>query len=344
VIVLAGGVAHANPAAEELFREGRELMRARKLAEACDRFERSNKLEPRVGTLLNLADCREQLRQTASAWEAFENARALALQIGDARRAAEAERRAAAVQARLAFVIVTVPEASRVPSLVIRRGDAAIDPAAWNVKLPLDPGAYTVSASAPGRRPWASTIALAERATVEVRVPALEVDPVAVRAAPAAPAAPVAAVRPRDPPLRGAGVGAFAGVTHSEDAALGARVLDAIAVPGGALRGVLMVYRFRDSRDPDASQTYAVGAAADYVRPVLPQLAMAAGVGIGADFDRFMPGSQSDNDTSGWLALRASPLIARVDRGHIELGLHVHLVLAGDEATLLVFAGVDVLP
>ena len=340
MIVLAGGVAHANPAAEELFREGRELMRARKLAEACDRFERSNKLEPRVGTLLNLADCREQLRQTASAWEAFENARALALQVGDVRRAAEAERRAAAVQARLAFVIVTVPEASRVPSLVIRRGDAAIDPAAWNVKLPLDPGAYTVSASAPGRRPWTTTIAVAEHATVEVRVPVLAIDPAAVRAQTVA---PVAAVRPRDPPLRGVGVGAFAGVTHSEDAALGARVLDAIAVPGGALRGVLMFYRFRDSRDPDASQTYAVGAAADYVRPVLPQLAMAAGIGIGADFDRFMPGSASENDTSGWLAVRASPLIARVDRGHVELGLHVHLVLAGDEATLLVFAGVDVL-
>lgn len=340
MIVLACGVAHATPAAEELFREGRELMRQRKLAEACDRFERSNKLEPRVGTLLNLADCRERLGQTASAWEAFENARALALQVGDARRAAEAERRAAGVQPRLAFVIVTVPEASRVPSLTIRRGDTAIDPAAWNAKLPLDPGRYTVSASAPGRLPWTKTIALAERATLEVDVPALAIDPAAVRAAPAAPVT----TRPHDPPFRSAGVGAFAGVTHSEDAVLGARVLGAIAMPGGALRGVVMFYRFRDSRDPDASQTYAIGTAADYVRPVFPQLAAAAGIGIGADFDRFGPGSASENDTSGWIALRASPLIARVDRGHLELGLHVHLVLAGDEATLLVFAGVDVLP
>jgi len=341
VIVLASGVAHANPAGEQLFREGRELMRARKLAEACDRFERSNKLEPRVGTLLNLADCREQLGQTASAWEAFENARALALQVGDARRAAEAERRAAAVQGRLAFVIVTVPDAGRPPGLMLRRGDATIDPAAWNTKVPLDPGRYTVSASAPGRLPWATTIALAERATLEVHVPALVVDPSA-RVAVEAPSP----LRPRlgELPLRMAGVGAFAGVTHSEDAVLGARVLGGIAMPGGALRGSLVFSRYRDSRDPDVPRTYTIGVAADYARPLLPQLAVAGGIGIGADFDRYAPGAASTNDTSGWIAFRASPLIARVDRGHVELGLHVHFVLAGTEPTLFAFAGVDVLP
>jgi len=52
-------VAAADPAAEKLFRDGRALLQENKLAEACAAFERSDAIEPRIGTVLNLADCRE---------------------------------------------------------------------------------------------------------------------------------------------------------------------------------------------------------------------------------------------------------------------------------------------
>jgi tetratricopeptide (TPR) repeat protein len=66
--------AFAQPAgaqAEVLFRQGRELMAAGKLAEACAAFEESQKLEAATTTLLNLANCRELNGQLATAWGLF---------------------------------------------------------------------------------------------------------------------------------------------------------------------------------------------------------------------------------------------------------------------------------
>src|ERR1044071_9787666 len=47
--------------AEALFRDGRALIKAGKLASGCDRLAASERLESSVGTLLNLGDCREKL-------------------------------------------------------------------------------------------------------------------------------------------------------------------------------------------------------------------------------------------------------------------------------------------
>src|SRR5215813_3345462 len=74
VFVLWCSAALAQPAgaqAEVLFRQGRDLLAAGKVAEACSAFEESQKLEPAVTTLLNLAGCREKLGQLATAWGMF---------------------------------------------------------------------------------------------------------------------------------------------------------------------------------------------------------------------------------------------------------------------------------
>ncbi|HMG55193.1 MAG TPA: hypothetical protein VK601_16970, partial [Kofleriaceae bacterium] len=52
------GSAVASPESDQLCRAGRDLLKAGKIAEACDSFAASQKLQSRVGTLLNLADCR----------------------------------------------------------------------------------------------------------------------------------------------------------------------------------------------------------------------------------------------------------------------------------------------
>lgn len=57
--------------AEVLFRQGRDLLAAGKVAEACSSFEESQKLEPAVTTLLDLAGCREKQGQLAIAWGLF---------------------------------------------------------------------------------------------------------------------------------------------------------------------------------------------------------------------------------------------------------------------------------
>src|SRR5262245_11520882 len=58
--------AHAQPAetvGEQLFREGRELLGAGKVDEACAKFEQSYQLEHALGSLLNLANCEEQRKR-----------------------------------------------------------------------------------------------------------------------------------------------------------------------------------------------------------------------------------------------------------------------------------------
>src|SRR6188768_4170776 len=100
VVVLVGvaSVAHASPAAEKLFQDGKQLVAQGKLAEGCDALRRSNELEPRVGTLLNLGDCEEKRGRIATAWETFTAARSLANQKGDAR-GTEADKRVTALAA-----------------------------------------------------------------------------------------------------------------------------------------------------------------------------------------------------------------------------------------------------
>src|SRR5689334_14611288 len=92
--------AEPNPEAEKLFRDGRALIKQGKLAQACEAFAASNKLEPSVGTLLNLGDCRAKLGQTATAWASFVEAGRLAKKQND-RRQAEADRRTAELEPRL---------------------------------------------------------------------------------------------------------------------------------------------------------------------------------------------------------------------------------------------------
>jgi hypothetical protein len=158
--------------AESLFREGKRLMKDGKIAEACDKFDASNRLESSVGTLLNIADCREKNHQLATAWATFLKASAAAKQAGnDAKREAEAKRRATALEPRLAYLTISVADASRVDGLVIKRNGVMIDQALWNQGVPVDPGTYEISGEAPGHEPWSTKVEIAsegQKASVEV--------------------------------------------------------------------------------------------------------------------------------------------------------------------------------
>ena len=158
--------------AEVLFEDGKRLLKEGQLAEACAKFEASERIDSAVGVLLNAADCREKNRQLATAWALFIKAASLAhLQGNDARREAEARRRAALLTSRLSYLTLSVPASSAVDGLELRRGGDPISPALWNTGVPVDEGEYQISASAPGHQPWHTSITVrgeGARAVVDV--------------------------------------------------------------------------------------------------------------------------------------------------------------------------------
>ena len=94
-------------AAEVLFNEAGQLFRQGKYEAACQKLASSEKLDPAVGTQLNLARCYEKIGKTASAWIAFVDAAATAKSAGQAEREASAreahKRKNSAREARSVF-------------------------------------------------------------------------------------------------------------------------------------------------------------------------------------------------------------------------------------------------
>ena len=179
-LALAPGLAHAeatrDPAqAEALFAEGRRLLAASKFAEACPKFAESQRLDPAIGTQLNLGDCYEKTGRTASAWSVFRDAAAEARRANDARRAPVASAREAALALRLTKLTILVPTASLTRGLEVKRDGVTLDRAAWSEATPMDPGWHAIEATAPGKRPWTLPVTIdAARATTEITVPPLE--------------------------------------------------------------------------------------------------------------------------------------------------------------------------
>ena len=71
--------------AEALFDAARDLAKSGHYAEACPKFEASLELDEQLGTLVNLADCYENLGRVATAWAGWGAAREWAKREGDDR-------------------------------------------------------------------------------------------------------------------------------------------------------------------------------------------------------------------------------------------------------------------
>lgn len=168
--------------AESLFNEALALLANKKAAEACPKLEASQKLDPGIGTLLYLADCYQQMGRTASAWGTFREAAYLAKSAKDDREDVAVEN-ARNLEPRLSYLTVRVTPPPGV-TLEVKRDGQVMQDALWNTAIPVDPGAHTVEANAPGKKPWSTTVNVGEGPRQEnVAVPALEDAPVAVVAA-----------------------------------------------------------------------------------------------------------------------------------------------------------------
>jgi len=162
--------------AEARFHEGERLFDAKQYPEACAAFDESERLDPQLGTLLNLAFCQETAGKTASAWREYSAGSVWGEQRGQHDRAAWALSRAFDVGKRLPLVLlVLAPEASGADGTSIRIDDDVVPVSDWFSPLPLDPGQHTLLVSAPGHRSQQIALLVAEGpSTQNVSVPTLE--------------------------------------------------------------------------------------------------------------------------------------------------------------------------
>jgi len=190
--------AGAKARAEALFEEAQALMKKGELTSACPKFAASQKLDPAVGTLLNLATCYERQGKNASAWASFHDAENAARRANQTERANFAQRRADALATKLAHVVIRVgaPNAN----LEVKLDGEVLDSSAWNDPLPIDPGDHLLEVSAPGKRAWSTTIQVGVEPTqVDVAVPVLA-DEAHENVPPPTPLAVVPEIAPPAPP------------------------------------------------------------------------------------------------------------------------------------------------
>jgi hypothetical protein len=174
-------------AAQALFDEAKALTAAGKYEEACPKFLASLKLDQKPGAAINLADCYEKSGKLASAWARYVEAATLAERVHQADRQQYAKDHASVLEPLLSRLTIAV--AAPVSGMQVRRDGEPIDAAVLGSALPVDAGQHVIEVTAPGKKPWSSTVTVAAGAAqVKIDVPTLEDAP--PEAGPAAPSGP----------------------------------------------------------------------------------------------------------------------------------------------------------
>lgn len=206
---------------EQLSTEAKRLAAEGKYADACPMFEESQRLEPAIGTQLDLADCYEKTGRAATALALFHEVVRIAQLSGKAERQDAAEERVAALEHAVPRIRVTPPSSPTAAELATRIDGKLIDRDILTRGLAVDPGEHVVKVDATGYQSWTTTATVAPAGgdagrVFEIVVPALQpVAPVLVAPVepPAAPYSPPSKLRPIGFAMMGVGaIGIGAGV------------------------------------------------------------------------------------------------------------------------------------
>ncbi|MFO0611569.1 MAG: hypothetical protein U0414_03200 [Polyangiaceae bacterium] len=202
--LLTGGTAAAAPTgddvarAQALFDEARALARREEWTAACPLLEESQRLDPRPGTLLNLASCHEHTGRLALAWTEFREVLSRAVQDRREDRASIARERIPLIEARLAHLRIVLNDADA-PGVRVLLDGSVLGAASLGISLPMDPGHHVVRVEAEGRTPFGAEFDASEGSSRDLVVDLAPV-PTATEEAPIAPRASL----PRMPPDLGA--------------------------------------------------------------------------------------------------------------------------------------------
>ncbi|MFO7178678.1 MAG: hypothetical protein DIU78_008280 [Pseudomonadota bacterium] len=158
--------------AEAEFRAGREAVAQGDYRTACTHFERSQELDPQLGTLLNLAVCNKHLGKPAAALRQFREAAALARSGGHTEQEQGARAYIAELEREVPKLVVEVRDRTT-PGLRVEFDGTPLAPNHFGQVLEAEPGTHTLVASAPGREPFHATVELTLGQTHTVAIPEL---------------------------------------------------------------------------------------------------------------------------------------------------------------------------
>ena len=161
--------------AESLFRQARDEMKQGNTASACPKFAESYRLDPSIGTLLNLALCEETVGHTATAWTKLRQFLDAAPETDG--RVPLARERIAKLEKQLSWVHVLVDQGGE--QMIIQLDGVELREASLDVAIPIDPGLHSIRIT----RPSGETIETpfearpAERLNLRLAPPPREPDP-----------------------------------------------------------------------------------------------------------------------------------------------------------------------
>lgn len=173
-------------AAEALFKKGVELLKADDWKAACPHFESSMKLDPSVGTQINIARCALHDGKLALGWAELKKASTLNQDTPGAQRKREIQAfiddETAKVEPRLPWLTLELND--KPEGLTVTRDGVALPIDSIGTAVPVDPGKHVIRAAAPGYRAASIEVELAEAARKTVKLeltrdPAAPVGPVA---------------------------------------------------------------------------------------------------------------------------------------------------------------------
>lgn len=209
-------------AARRLFEEGRLAEEAGRFRDAAERFRQVTAIKDTPGIRFHLARCEEEQGAFVEALIEYDRAREL---IDSGVRAPDVERLLPEAReharAKVAQLIVRLPEGVAGGSVTL--DDKPLSASALGVPLPANPGHHRLSASASGRRPFATEIDLSSGETklVSVELPESTDAKPAPSAAPLRPARAAMPVTPLAHPERGMSSRTAVLITEASLAALG---------------------------------------------------------------------------------------------------------------------------
>jgi len=185
-------------AADALFKEGRALLKDGKTVEACAKFAESNRLDPQLGTLTNLASCHATASDNAAAYVEFTEVQERAAATNDKQRVQLAEKRLAELRGLIVTVRVSV--AAPKPDETVTIAGRELATSMWDRPLVYNPGAIEIVAKAKGHLPFHAKLAIAAGTSdLTVSVPPLEPLPVAPPAPKPPPAPPATIIEEASP-------------------------------------------------------------------------------------------------------------------------------------------------